>query len=51
MSTIPFTIIPSTLNTQIKKCSTQQMIDNNCSEIITDEQIEEIYKDLKSFKK
>ena len=51
MSTIPFTIISSILNTQIKKCSTQQMIDKNCSEIITDEQIEEIYKDLKNLLK
>ena len=48
MSTIPFSIISSTLNTQINKCSNQQILNNNCSEIITDEQINEIYKELKN---
>ena len=51
MSTIPISIISSTLNTDIKKCSTQQIKDNNCSEIITDEQIDEIYKELRNFLK
>ena len=43
---IPISIIPSDLNINIKKCSTPQILDNSCSEIITDEQIDEIYKEL-----
>jgi hypothetical protein len=48
MSTFPISIISSTLNTQIKNCSTQQILDNKCNEIITDEQIDEIYEELKN---
>jgi len=51
MSTIPISIISSTVNTQINKCSNQQILNNNCSEIITDDQIDEIYKELQNFLK
>ena len=34
-------------NDEIKKCSINEILNNNCKEEITDEQIDEIYKDLK----